>query len=264
MKPSKIIIGIIAALAVMPATNVLADATYNVRPGESWASIAAAQCRQGTQPAALAQYNGMSVATPPQAGAAIRIPDSLSNSRSAVLQSFQGSVTINNAAAGRNQALRPNDTIATGANSSADVVLDNGSVMRLGANTRIAISQLALQGRNSNTGAALQNGSVTMQVTRMNRGSTFSVSTVSAVAGVRGTYFYISYDEATRNVGVACYTGNVQVGRATTDANGNTVVDPNGAVEVRAGHATTINGQSGAVENPFPIPGRIEWVEGSN
>lgn len=249
-----------ASICLLPASELSADTNYTVRPGESWASITAAQCRQDIQPAALAQYNGASVSSRPAPGTTIRIPDSLSNTRSARLQSFQGNVTVDGRAAQRGQALSAGQTIVTAANSQADVVLDNGSVMRVGANTRLGLTQMALSGRSSNTSTNLQNGSVTMQVTRLNRDSSFSVSTVSAVAGVRGTYFYINYDENSQDVGVACYTGKVIVGRTATDAAGNNSVDPNGSVEVGAGYATTLRGDGSPAERPFPIPGQIQWA----
>jgi hypothetical protein len=255
-------LGLVAVAAFsIPAVEAAADTQVSVSAGQTWASIVAQHCRQGTQPAALAQYNRMSVNTPLRPGQRINIPASLSNARSASVQSTQGTVTVDGAAARRGQALAVGQTIATGAGSAADIVLDNGSVMRVGPNTRLRLDQLTLSGRSSNTSTNLQNGSVTMQVTRMNRDSAFTVSTVSAVAGVRGTYFYISYDENTRDVGVACYSGRVDVGRAVTGADGSSSIDPNGAVVVNAGHATTIHGDTGAVDTPFPIPGRIEWVD---
>jgi hypothetical protein len=264
MKLLKAFSGLLALAALMVPAAATADQSYTVRSGETWASIAAAQCRQGTQAAALAQYNRSSASSPLRPGSTITIPDSLSNRRGATLQSAQGTVTVNNRSASAGQALSASDTIVTGPSSRADVMLDNGSVMRLGPNTRISLSQLAMNGRNLSTGTNLQNGSMTMQVTRLNRESSFSVNTVSAVAGVRGTYFYISYDESTGDLGIACYSGRVVVGNATTDAAGNAVIDSATAVNVDAGHATTVDGASGAVTQPFPIPGRIQWADESN
>lgn len=261
MRTLKPLLGLAVAAFLIPAASASADRSYAVKPGETWATVTTAQCRAGVQPAQLAQMNSLSVATPLRGGQAINIPSSLDKARTAKLQSFQGSVTVNGAAAQRNQTLNPNDTLATAAGAAADVVLDNGSVMRVGANTRITITQLAMNGNSTSTGTQLANGSVTMQVTRLNHASSFTVSTVSAVAGVRGTYFYISFDEATQNVGVACYSGRVDIGQPVTGPNGETLVNPTGAVAVPAGHAATIDGATNAVSAPFPIPGRIEWAD---
>lgn len=246
-------------LSVPAAVAMASYQNYQVRPGDTWSSIASTQCRQGTQPAALAQYNQASVNTPLRPGQTVRIPNSLSRSRQATLQSFQGGVTINGRAASRNASLNQNDTIETNANGRADVVLDNGSVMRVGPNTRITLSQLSLNGRNANTATSMERGSVSMQVTRMNRGSSFQVSTVSAVAGVRGTYFYVNVDPDTNDVGIACYTGRVVVGRPVIDENGQETIEVDKTVD--AGFATTINGETGAAQDPFPIPDRILWED---
>lgn len=263
MNISKFLAGIVAVAALVVPAGILSadDVNYTVRPGESWASIASTQCRQGTQPAALAQYNNMSVSTPLRPNQAIRIPESLSNRRSATLRSAQGSVLVNNAAATTNQALSASDTIVTGNNGRADVMLDNGSVMRLGPNTSISLAQLSMNGRSQSTGTNLQRGSMTMQVTRMNRGSSFTVNTVSAVAGVRGTYFYISYDDVTGDLGIACYSGRVILGGSRQDEGGNVVMDDaTPPVNVDADHAVTIDGATGTISEPFQIPGRIQWA----
>lgn len=262
MKLTKVLTGLIAVAAMMiPAATTFAgnDYAYRVQAGESWATIARKECRQGVQASTLARYNGVAETATPTGS--VKIPFELSKKRTAKIQASQGSVTVDGAAATRGQFVAENQTIVTAANGRVEVVLDNGSVMRIGPNTRLKMTGLTLSGRDQNTSTELQSGSVTMQVTRMNRNSSFSVSTVSAVAGVRGTYFYVNYDENSKDVGIACYTGKVIVGRTKTDEAGNTVIDETSAVDVNQGFATTITGGSGAVAQPFPIPGKIEWVE---
>ena len=91
-----------------------------------------------------------------------------------------------------------------------------------------------------------------MKVTKLSRKSNFNVSTVTAVAGVRGTYFYVNYDENSEDVGIAVYKGavDVSVEEKVTEA----------PVRVEKGYATTIHG-SKDIEEPFPIPAKIKWVE---
>lgn len=257
MKNMKLALGIaVVALISIPATAIFADESVTVGNGEGWAQLAEKHCRQGTSAAALARYNGKSVSDKPSGK--ITIPSSLSKQRSAKITSITGDVQVDGKKASKNQSVSKGQTITTGSGSRADVQLDNGSVMRLGADSSLKMTELALDGKASTTSTALEKGSASMQVTRLNRGSSFNVSTVSAVAGVRGTYFYINYDEKSKDVGIACYSGKVVVGRVKEDGS----VDSQSTVNVNAGYATTINGKTGEAQSPFPIPAKIEWAEG--
>ena len=89
-----------------------------------------------------------------------------------------------------------------------------------------------------------------MRVTRLTQESQFSVSTVTAVAGVRGTFFYVNYDEDTKDVGVAVYSGAVSVEANEADE----------GVIVESGYATIVHGEE-EIETPFPIPARIRWLD---
>lgn len=259
MRNFRILLGtLVVAILLVPAITIFADKTVTVKSGEGWAQLAEKYCKDGTSAAALARYNGKSVSTTPSGS--IKIPSSLSNERSAKITSVSGTVEVNGKAASKNQSLAKGQTVTTGSGSRADIQLDNGTVMRLGADSKLKITELVLEGRASSTSTDLEKGSASMQVTRLNRGSSFSVSTVSAVAGVRGTYFYINSDDKSKDVNIACYSGKVVVSRINADGS----VDTKNPVSVNAGYATTINGKTGEAEKPFPIPAKIEWADSDN
>jgi hypothetical protein len=88
-------------------------------------------------------------------------------------------------------ALNPGDQIITG-NTSAEIRLEpNGSILRIGRNTRFTVE--GLQGREGaeQNSFAMERGRMRMVASRLIRGdeSRYSVRTPTAVAGVRGTDF---------------------------------------------------------------------------
>lgn len=192
----------------------------------------------------------------------LKVPFSISKNRFAKVTMTVGNVNVKRA----NGAVEPmktgstllkNDAIITAAGSRAEVQLDEGSVVRVGPETEFALASYGYGANGArDTNLNLANGSMSMRVTKLTGSSDFKVSTVTAVAGVRGTFFYVNYDKNSKEVGIAVYSGKVEVGKE--DKNGK--IEANDKVAVSAGHATKISAE-GKASPVFKIPGKIEWAD---
>lgn len=152
--------------------------------------------------------------------------------------------------------------VETGANSSVVLVLSNGAIVNLKADSRLEVSQFlqnpfgsAFKIRDamrepstSVTKLSLRKGEIVSQVKKLNReaGSSFTVETPVGAAGIRGTAFNLSYFPA------------ASVGRfALSMAEGLIRFLPTGgrAVEVAAGRQLTFAAEIDArTGQPVSIP----------
>lgn len=92
--------------------------------------------------------------------------------------------------------------LETGKDSRADLQFQNGSQMRVGAQTRIKLENAAiLTGENfSRTLLRIETGSLYTKVNKLEKGSSFSIVSPTATAAVRGTDFLTKVDAKTSNV----------------------------------------------------------------
>ena len=98
------------------------------------------------------------------------------------------------------------ETVSTGFQSEAKIEY-NGSIMSLGAVTRITLEQLSSSANKDNVSLYLKTGAVRSKVTHpQNHKVSYTVKTPVAVASVRGTDFTV-----TSNGHVACAEGAVAV-----------------------------------------------------
>jgi hypothetical protein len=233
---------------------------YQVKAGDTPATIASATLKDAKYFPQLMKYNRISHPSELKVGMEIMVPYSVSAQRAAQLTMSFGSVKViqdgQELAAQKGLVLLQGAQVQTTAGAKVEIQLDEGSVVRVGPNTRFSLSAYAYNSGSRNTGVDLQNGSMNMRVTKLTGESQFKVSTVTAVAGVRGTYFYINYDENSKEVGLAVYSGEVEVGKETAK----NTMDPAKSVKVPAGHATTVS-PDGKPSTPFKIPAKIEWVD---
>ena len=231
--------------------------TYQVNRGDTPATIAHSQLKDARMFPMLMKYNGITSPDQLQPGTVLRIPFSISKQRRARVSFVQGRVvgspgTNNFNPLAQGTVLLEGHRVQTAANSRIEIVLDEGSVIRIGPETRFVLSGYNYgQNASRNTNTNLESGSMNMRVTRLTQSSNFNVSTVTAVAGVRGTFFYVNYDEDSQDVGIAVYSGAVAVSAEN---------DVNHVVNVDGGYATVIHGGQD-IEDPFPIPGRIRWLD---
>jgi hypothetical protein len=110
-----------------------------------------------------------------------------------------------------NDALTETDVITTGAGASVVLVFMNGSTVRLGANSRLAIDEFKMdplaedlkmsdyssrektEPSVSKTALNLSYGELVGDVKHLNKSSSYSVKTPVGAAGIRGTIFKIVY-----------------------------------------------------------------------
>lgn len=101
------------------------------------------------------------------------------------------------------EALMVNGSILeTGKDSKADLQFQSGTQMRIGAQSRVKLENAAiLTGENfSRTLLRVDSGSLYTKVSKLEKGSSFSVVTPTATAAVRGTDFLTKVDAKTSNV----------------------------------------------------------------
>lgn len=118
--------------------------------------------------------------------------------------------------------LRPGDRLLTGPGARAEVTLDDGSLLQVGAGSSLEVGTLAVHADASrHVSFRLLLGRVVARVLKLVLGnSRFEIETPSGVAGVRGTAFLVEVDPRGRSL-VAVFSGAVQVsgtGRAGTEA----------------------------------------------
>ncbi len=99
------------------------------------------------------------------------------------------------------------DSIETFTGSKCVVLFSTGSTLSLQQNTKIKIKILLPKGVRSQ----VEDGGVLMNVKKLSENEEFSVNTPTAVAGVRGTQFYVSYDKKAQRTKVAVKEGKVNV-----------------------------------------------------
>jgi len=98
-------------------------------------------------------------------------------------------------------------TLTTGSGSSADLLLTNGTLAHLGANTKLVLtalfqksfkgsdqkaSELTREVSPSRTALKLEEGNLVLEVRKLSKESSFLISTKMAQAGIRGTQFKVS------------------------------------------------------------------------
>lgn len=148
-------------------------------------------------------------------------------------------------------SLQENDYVKTGPKSKVEIRFDDGSRMQVFSNSTAILKTYSKSKKGRNSNIAIQKGSAYTKVNKLRKNSSFRVSSVSGVAGVRGTEFYVSVDDSEK-MNIEVYEGSVNVKSSKTDEN--TVVN--------AGYSSSVN-DKGFVEKNKKIKKRrnLEWVE---
>ena len=104
------------------------------------------------------------------------------------------------------ESIASGSTLTTGSGSSADLLLTNGTLAHLGANTKLVLtvlfqksfkgsdqkaSELTREVSPSRTALKLEKGDLVVEVRKLNKESSFLISTPIAHAGIRGTQFKV-------------------------------------------------------------------------
>lgn len=145
------------------------------------------------------------------------------------------------------EPLNPGDVISTGAESLAVIDLANSTTLKLRPRTTLAIDSIG-----ETTGVTLNAGGVFTHVLKKLTGQ-FSVQTQTAVAGVRGTEFFIAYGrtvDALPDVWLCVNSGAVDVSLPRT---GQSVVVKEGfGINIVAGTKLT-------TPRNYPWTRRLNW-----
>ena len=187
-------------------------------------------------------------------GIELKIPYSISKDRAARIKFFRG--TIQRETQGKwtpvrriGTVLLQHDRIKTGNRSKLEIKFDDGSLLQISSNTIISLKEYAYSRKGRTANINLKNGSLFANVKKLRRNSSFTVSTVTAVAGVRGTQFYVSIDDK-KKVKVEVYKGKVEVGAQ------------NKKVNVKAGQETIVNkGSTPQKPKRIKSPRKIKWAK---
>jgi hypothetical protein len=106
--------------------------------------------------------------------------------------------------------VRNTDILKVGPNSRVSIILKDGSVIRLEADSEVEVTELTYDGDNIQTANfRLISGKMWSKVEPLSTNADWQVETPTAVASVRGTAFNTRYSEA--STGVSVYLGKVGV-----------------------------------------------------
>ncbi len=105
----------------------------------------------------------------------------------------------------------PQDTIITGKDSRAKIVMSDRNIINVLPETKIRIDQYINDTKEKNVRLSLFEGKVRTNVEQKydNNENKFEIKTPSAVVGVRGTQFLTSYQKSTNTTGVTTFRGEV-------------------------------------------------------
>ena len=103
--------------------------------------------------------------------------------------------------------LQAGDTVETGAGARVEIATGDGSVLRLGENSKLTLQDSTPQ---KSFSAKLWLGNVWTKVHKLLANETFHIETENAVAGVRGTEFRVEVAPGQEDL-VRVYEGVVQV-----------------------------------------------------
>lgn len=105
----------------------------------------------------------------------------------------------------------PQDTIITGKDSRAKIVMSDRNIINVLPDTRLRIDQYINDSKEKNVRLSLFEGKVRTNVeqTYDNTENKFEIKTPSAVVGVRGTQFVTSYRKSNNVTGVTTFRGEV-------------------------------------------------------
>lgn len=105
----------------------------------------------------------------------------------------------------------PQDTIITGKDSRAKIVMSDRNIINVLPETKLRIDQYISEMKEKNVRLSLIEGKVRTNVEQKydNNENRFEIKTPSAVVGVRGTQFMTSYKKSTNVTAVTTFRGEV-------------------------------------------------------
>ncbi|MEW5733705.1 MAG: FecR family protein [Thermodesulfobacteriota bacterium] len=182
------------------------------------------------------------------------------NGFSATVADLSGSVAVLNPdraewiQAIKDMPLTAGHVVRTGPDSFVEILLDNGSLLRLGAETELSLNELATgeEGGPVKSVLFLWAGRIMSTVAKLrDSDSSYEVRTVNSVAGVRGTQFLVELPNPDETV-VCVYEGEVDV-----TASAEELPHKERSVKVAAGLETMLRGLAPPMK-PFRLSAAME------
>lgn len=130
----------------------------------------------------------------------------------------KGDVSVSNSAKQKQKVkvgdkVSPGDVVESAAESRAKTVMSDRNVINISPDTKLEIQKYENDGKNKNVEMNLLQGKVRNNVEQKYDGekNKFLIKTPTAVAGVRGTQFFTSFDPATKITAVVTLRGAVSL-----------------------------------------------------
>ncbi|MCB0419398.1 MAG: FecR domain-containing protein [Bdellovibrionales bacterium] len=187
-----------------------------------------------------------------------------------ILRVVKGKVEVKSGKNGKKSRARignkvyPTDTVITGKDSRAKIVMSDTNEINVSPETEMVIEKYEFDEKNAsapkNVSLKVLYGKVRNKVNQRYNGedSKFQVKTPSAVAGVRGTDFFTSYSSTTRQTQVVTFKGQVAFG--LPGANGSI----QNAVQIRVGQmASSLAGKGPSAPIQVPKNQLVQMDRGS-
>jgi hypothetical protein len=127
----------------------------------------------------------------------------------AIITFYIGDVKKNGADIEIGEAIKQNDRIITGVQSSCDVKIGE-SIIRIKENSKVLVAQILQQNAVENTTLGLDVGKILCKPKKLMKDESFLVKTPTAVAGVRGTKFTVETDSK-KTTRIKVFDGKLKV-----------------------------------------------------
>lgn len=153
----------------------------------------------------------------------------------------------------------PQDTIVTGAESRAKIVMSDRNIINVLPDTKLKIEQYINNGVDKNVKLELLEGKIRNNVEQKydNDKNKFEVKTATAIAGVRGTQFITSFDKNTLKTQIVTLKGEVTF--KGLDSKTNTTTE---SVVVKKGESSSSSDQGAPPEPPKKMaPAEFKKIE---
>ena len=193
-----------ALLAWMGGSSAIAgDWLYPVQPGDTIWGLSHEFLKQPGKWLELERYNAVSNDRSMPVGHTLRIPEAwlVMDTRQAVVAEVAGEVRVVDGASGEARALRAGerlgerDLVETAKNGGLSVRLPDGSLVRVGPDSRVRVDRLRDYGRRHvrDIRLKLERGGIENHVEKKHRpADRFEIETPAAVTAVRGTEYRLT------------------------------------------------------------------------
>jgi len=149
------------------------------------------------------------------------------------------------------ETLHKGDTIVTGTRSMADLQYSDRGLIRISENSRVVMASLFHSAEKDNTQLTLNKGRIFSTLGKFRKGSSFEVSTSTAVAAVRGTSLRVTAEGNRTRVDVL--KGKVCVRPAGTSPSPDDTITPENTTAMLSGRSTAADAPATVQVTTVPL-----------